>query len=473
MEDAAMPFSFNPWPYATVGMGVWMAGCWPAPALAALQAQRLHALLQAAQRESPWIGRIARGCSPERLADWPVMHKAEAMRHFDDWVTDPRLKLDALRRFMARPEAVGQPFVAGCHAWESSGSSGEPAIFVQDAQALAVYDALEAARRPVLLWRRWLDPAYLGERLAFVGATGGHFASTVSVERLRRLQPWLAGRLQGHSFLQPMADLVDALNRQAPTVLMTYPSTALLLAEEASAGRLRLPLCELWTGGEGLSPAMRARVSAAFGCPVAQSYGASEFLSLASECRCQRLHLNADWVVLESVDEHHRPVPDGHPGSTTLLTNLANRVQPLIRFELGDRIVLHGPQRCACGSALPVIEVQGRVDDLLSLADASGRTVRLSPLALVTVLEDDAGVFDFQLEQQHATALSLHVGTAGEAGRLALQRAERALSRFLCEQGLQGVRIKGRCGEPGHAGRSGKVQRVVARQCDAAEAVPA
>jgi phenylacetate-coenzyme A ligase PaaK-like adenylate-forming protein len=335
-----------------------------------------------------------------------------------------------------------------------------------------VYDALEATRRPVLLWRRWLDPAYLGERLAFVGATGGHFASTVSVERLRRLQPWLAGRLQGHSFLQPMADLVDALNRQAPTVLMTYPSTALLLAEEASAGRLRLPLCELWTGGEGLSPAMRARVSATFGCPVAQSYGASEFLSLASECRCQRLHLNADWVVLESVDEHHRPVPDGHPGSTTLLTNLANRVQPLIRFELGDRIVLHGPQRCACGSALPVIEVQGRVDDLLSLADASGRTVRLSPLALVTVLEDDAGVFDFQLEQQHAHALSLHIGEAGEAGRLALQRAERALSRFLREQGLQGVRIEGRCGEPGHAGRSGKVQRVVARECAAAKAVP-
>ena len=34
---------------------------------------------------------------------------------------------------------------------------------------------------------------------------------------------------------------------------------------------------------------------------------------------------------------------------TDALTNLANRVQPLIRFDIGDRIRL--PQRaCACGS---------------------------------------------------------------------------------------------------------------------------
>jgi hypothetical protein len=50
-----------------------------------------------------------------------------------------------------------------------------------------VYDALEALRRPVLRpFRSFFDPLGIGERIAFVGATGGHFASTVSVERLRR-----------------------------------------------------------------------------------------------------------------------------------------------------------------------------------------------------------------------------------------------------------------------------------------------
>ena len=38
-------------------------------------------------------------------------------------------------------------------------------------------------------------------------------------------------------------------------------------------------------------------------------------------------------------------------GATSMLTNLANRAQPLIRYDLGDRIKLHS-QRCECGSPL-------------------------------------------------------------------------------------------------------------------------
>ena len=61
---------------------------------------------------------------------------------------------------------------------------------MQDAQATAVYDALEALHRHRLRpLQRLFDPLYLSERLAFDGATGGHFASVVSIERLRRLNP--------------------------------------------------------------------------------------------------------------------------------------------------------------------------------------------------------------------------------------------------------------------------------------------
>jgi hypothetical protein len=76
-------------------------------------------------------------------------------------------------------------------------------------------------------------------------------------------------------------------------------------------------------------------------------------------------------------------VPRGTTGHTTLLTTLANRVQPLIRFDIGDRIRL--PQRaCECGSGLPLIEVEGRVDDTLVFDDALGEPVSLLPLAVHT-----------------------------------------------------------------------------------------
>lgn len=59
----------------------------------------------------------------------------------------------------------------------------------------------------------------------------------------------------------------------------------------------------------------------AFNCEVINSYGASEFMPLASERGHQKLHLNNDWAILEPVDEQYQPVPIGQAGSTTLLTN--------------------------------------------------------------------------------------------------------------------------------------------------------
>ncbi len=453
-----MSVFFDHWRATAIAADVMLVSQAEPAAVAQRQSRRLAALFEAAKRDSPlYRERLPRG-SGASLDAVPPVGKNELMQRFDDWVCDPRLRLDALREFVADPSLIGQAFEGEFVVWESSGSSGEPALFVEDDKAMAVYDALEAWRRPQR-WQRWLDPWYVGERVAFVGATGGHFASTVSVERLRRLHPGMAASLRGFSFLQPPARLVEQLNRDRPTVVATYPTAAVLLAEEAAAGRLHIAPREIWTGGEALTAAMRRVVERQFGCPVSNSYGASEFLALASQCRVGALHLNSDWVILEPVDERLRPVPPGEPPWTTLLTNVANHVQPLIRYDLGDRVRVHAG-RCACGSPLPVIEVQGRCDDMLVLKDSGGRAVRLVPLALTTALEDDAGVFDFQIVQCAADAVRLTVG--GGQGRDELKRARGALAAFLHAQGLRHVRIEGRCAPAPVPGRSGKVQRVVA-----------
>ena len=463
MDDA---FAVPAFDACCAPLAAWAVGAasWATPQrLQAWQEERRLALFEAAAR-SPWVRRAFAGRAPHSvpLAEMPVMRKAALMRHFDQWVTDPRLRLAELRRFIAEPAGIGQDYAGQYLLWESSGSAGQSTLFVQDRAALAVYDALEAMRRPVLQpWRRWVDPAGFGERMAFVGATGGHFASTVSIERLRRASPAWRQAVQSFSFLQPVDDLVAQLNRYRPTILMTYPSAALLLAEQAAAGRLHAPLCEIWTGGEALGAATRAFIEQSFGCPLARSYGASEFLPLASECPQHALHLNSDWVLLEPVDARARPVAAGQPCHTTLLTNLANHVQPLIRCDLGDRVCF-ATQRCACGSPLPVIEVQGRSDDALLLRDGRGHLVRLLPLALTSVIEEEAGVFAFQVEQRGERELRLRVPQSGAAGAAALQRARTALRGFLRLHGLPRVKIDAFGGEPMLRGRSGKAPRVLA-----------
>ena len=179
------------------------------------------------------------------------------------------------------------------------------------------------------------------DRVAFVGVTSGHFASFVSMQRLRRLNPWTAPSLVCFSIEQPLQSLVRELNAFAPTLLATYPTSAVMLADEAARGSLKIALWEVWTGGETLRELVRGKVESAMGCRLRNSYGASEFLALGWECSEGNMHANSDWVILEPVDRLHRPVALGEPSHTTLLTNLANHVQPVIRYDIGDRITLH------------------------------------------------------------------------------------------------------------------------------------
>lgn len=392
----------------------------------------------------------------------PVVTRGQLMARFDDWVTDPRLRLEALRAFTADPARIAEPWLGQYMVWESSGTSGQPGMFVQDARAMAVHDALEWLRRsaPQPL-ARWFDPLCLAERTAFVGATGGHFASYVSLQRLRALNPWLAGTTRSFSIQMPVRELVDALNGFAPTVIATYPSVAALLADEARCGALRIAPREIWTGGETLRPAVRTHIEQGLGAVVRNSYGASEFLTMGWECAQGHLHLNADWVILEPVDEHHRPVPAGQPSCSVLLTNLANFVQPLIRYDLGDQVTLQ-PEPCSCGSPLPVLQVQGRQDEPLCMAGHNGQSVVLLPMALSTVLEDEAGVFDFHLRQQDRHTLVLRLALTGEAGEAAMARCCMALQSFASAQGVRSLRVLQELGQPLPRGRSGKVCRIVA-----------
>ncbi|MEZ5663201.1 MAG: phenylacetate--CoA ligase family protein [Burkholderiaceae bacterium] len=458
---------FDAWQLGQVSAEVSLAGHGRRPGIERLQRERLAQILTGAARHSRLYGQRL-GHDVEGKDPWQVLSRLEPvgrqelMSRFAEWVTDPQVHLAALREHTADPGRIGEPFLDRYLVWESSGTSGSPGIFVQDARCMAVYDALESQRRCRLqALRRWFDPLCLSERVAFVGATGGHFASFVSVERLRRIQPWLAGAVRSFSIMLPLDELVSRLNDFAPTVIASYPTAADLLGQEAVLGHLQVPVREIWTGGETLTGAVRRRLAQAFPqASVRNSYGASEFLAMAWECEHGQLHLNSDWVILEPVDEHHRAVPAGHASAAVLLTHLANTVQPLIRYDLGDHVCFRA-EPCPCGSPLPAIEVQGRRDDTLRVAGRHGQAVALLPLALSTVLEDSAALFDFQICQQDEQTLILRLPQSGNEGRLALARGRKVLQDFARAQGSLPLKVRGELGCQMPRGRSGKACRIL------------
>ena len=430
----------------------------------ARQQSRLASLLYTlAQGSSLYAHHLRDYLDPRvQLQSLPVISKTELMERFDEWVTDPDITLDGLRAFTADPRNIGEPYLGRYVVWESSGSSGQPAIFVQDAHSMAINDALESLRRsPYTPTAGDIDAHCFNERIAFVGVTTGHFASMVQMRRLQALYPWTAQALRNISILQPMESVVQELNAFEPTVVATYPSVALALAGQQERGALRISPHAIWTGGENLSAAARARVAAVMQCPVRDHYGASEFLSIASECSHGRLHANTDWLILEPVDERHRPVPPGHASATTLLTHLGNRTQPILRYDLGDQITVCA-EPCDCGSPLPVIQVSGRNDPPLQMRGKNGKPVLLLPLALTTVLEEQAGLYEFQLRQLNSLSLELQVPQSGAQAEAALARGSQALQDYARVQGVATLRVFTKDGVALRRGNSGKVPRVIA-----------
>ncbi|MBI5256165.1 MAG: phenylacetate--CoA ligase family protein [Burkholderiales bacterium] len=423
--------------------------------------RRLHELVAHAQQRSPFYRRHWQGWQPGR-DDWhalPPVDKPRLMENFDDWATDRAVTLAGVRAFIAEPANIGADYLGRYAVWTSSGTTGQPGIFLHDGAALATYAVLSSLRvDPSLLMRHLMPGLLFGPgRSALVAALDGHYASVCFWQRQCRLNPWLAQRSRVFSVTQPMAALCAQLQAWQPALLASYPSMLVELAERQQRGALALRPSTLWAGGEALSGAERAFVERVFGAPAANDYGCSEALAIAVECRCGRLHLHDDWVLLEPVDAANRSVPPGEPSDAVLLTNLANRIAPVIRYRLGDSVCWH-TEPCPCGNARPTISVRGRCDDLLHLADAQGRQVPVSPLALVTLLEERAGIYHFQLRQTGPSSLALRLG-ADESTPAA--QVLPLLARYLGERGLPAVHLQHEAGAPEADRPSGKLRRVL------------
>ena len=441
--DALSAFA-DYWRWGVHVQQAWVAASAGADGIARLRQQRLNALLAHAHANSRFYRRHhrARGAAARELSECAPVDKTTLMAHFDDWVTDPRVRYEDIQRFVADPQRIGEPFLGRYAIWTSSGSTGRPGVFVQDEDALAIYDALLATRFPSS--GAAVSPFQTlasGGRFAMIAALEGHFAGVVSWERLRREYPWMRAVTRSFSVLSPIRELVVQLEDFRPTVLASYPTTLLLLARELQAGRLRLRPRAIWSGGETLAGAERTEIAHAFGCPVIDGYGASEFLNIAFDCGHGSLHLNSDWVILEPIDADGRAVPAGERSASVLLTNLANHVQPLIRYDLGDSIRLK-TEPCGCASCFPAIEVEGRRDDIVAFDGDDGTTVSMPPLALATVVEEGSGVHRFQLVQTAARTLNVRFETPSGTDREAAWRRIRAcLREYLGQQRLHRVRI--------------------------------
>jgi phenylacetate-CoA ligase len=174
------------------------------------------------------------------------------------------------------------------------------------------------------------------------------------------------------------------LHKQEGKILEGFPSVLGILADFASNRRESFPMRTIFTSGEPLYPAARAKIEAAFQCKVFDSYGMTEYCGLIHECAHGQMHLVPEFGYLEILDEGDQPVAEGEEGFF-VWTGFLNRAMPLIRYRIGDRgRWLHG-SACGCELKFPlVIPTITRESEILRCPD--GRL--FSPRALNQLLKD-------------------------------------------------------------------------------------
>lgn len=389
----------------------------------------------------------------------PVVDKPTLMNSFDDWVTDPVVTAHRARGFLADATLIGQRLQGRYRVATTSGTSGIRGIFVLDQRSLHVATAMG-----LRMLTSWLTAPQLlrivrgGARVSMVAATGGHFASAVAAAGIRA-NPLRRRLVSVLSVQTPLPALVDQLNRAQPTILAPYATTAALLATEQQAGRLQINPALIVLSAEGLPDGEQQRISGAFQAPVVSSYAATECPFLSSSCSDGWHHVNADWAILEPVTADHQPVPPGQVSDTVLLTNLANRIQPVLRYDLGDQ-VLQNPDPCACGSPLPAIRVRGRTTGALTFPGANGPPVTLPPLVLSSVADRTAGIELAQFVQVTPTTLQVRMRAESGAADTAWTALSSAISKVLADNELSHVSVQRSAEEPQQTA-GGTYRRVV------------
>jgi phenylacetate-CoA ligase len=369
----------------------------------------------------------------------PTLDKRAMLENFDDLVTDRRLSLAGVERHLEEIESVDSrtdPMLFGEYrAMASGGTSGRRGIYVYGREE---WTATLACLR--LCWGSYVDFAPRLPRRRVAAITADHplhmsgrwnRSIDVGVHRLLRLD----SRAQ-------IGDLVDALNAFRPEGVNTYASTAALLAERQLAGELRIAPRVVVTNGEVLTTEMREQVAAAFGRTPFNCYGATEAGFMAFECdRHAGLHVLEDQVLLEIVDDEHRPVPDGEPGSRLLLTNLFNRTQPLIRYELNDLVTV-SPEPCSCGRPFPLLSsIEGRSDDVLEMPATDGGKIKIHPLTLRSPLAGIAALSEYRIVYG-AGGLRIDAVLNGGDHEVARREIETRLAVALDTAGAQPPRIR-------------------------------
>lgn len=191
-------------------------------------------------------------------------------------------------------------------------------------------------------------------------------------ERQSRPPYWRENRA-GRQRLYSMRHLAPAkLESYAQSLVETpfvyyqgYANFLALIAEYMDARGLtpRTPPVAVFSTSDQLSAESRALMERIWKTRVWDDYGQAEFASLIHECGHQARHIVMEYGITEFEPLGNE---NGMLVAEMICTGFVSHAQPLIRYRVGDTVLIDEGARCPCGRPGPVIRaIRGRTSEFI------------------------------------------------------------------------------------------------------------
>jgi phenylacetate-CoA ligase len=405
----------------------------PRSALDADKEQKFRALVRHAHTHSRYYADIIREraldvstCTP---ADFPVLTKSILMANFDNIVTDRRITKQVVADFLTRSSDPKDLLFDEFTVTHTSGTSGEVGYFL--------YAPADHARLRATMLRnrrafRGLSPGFRLRprriRIAFYGATGGHYAGVTSVASMQRGLRRLLLDARAFEVNTPLPSVVQQLNQFQPDMLFGYTTALKMLGEEQRAGRLKLQPAAISATGETVTKSDMELLSDAFGgAPTSSVYACTEHMMMGfSNPDRETMTLINDGLVFEFHDDH------------SIVTNLFNYTMPMIRYRMSDILRPVSPS----GVRPTVIRnLVGRTEQMPIFVNREGVKDFISPHTINEIFVTGVTRFQMQITGQSTFRFPICVEPAlnPEARAAAVAAVKSRLKEILEQKGLSNV----------------------------------
>lgn len=395
------------------------------------------------QQRIPFLPRERLEALRDRRIRRIVVHAARTVPYYREWFAragiDPRSirgagdldRLPILDRELVRAEpqrfvAVGRAARGALSFW-TSGSTGTPIQIHHDRSSLLANIAYgERERAPLIAACGTFRPKEL-----YVGYETSTFKTVNAFYEAHTLLP-VRPRRRFVSLLEPIEKIAAIANAERPDVLVGYGGWLSLFFRTVDARGIAFqpPKLVIYMG-EALPHGARAYIEENFGVLVLSRYNAVEAFKIGFFCEQRAgFHLHEDLCHVRIVDARGHPAAPDELGQI-VISNLVNRASVLLNYPIGDFGSL-SLAPCPCGRTFTRLsELEGRVEDILALADGSF----VHPRAVWQAFKSCDGLLQYQLTQRAARQFALTLVSVDEpAFRRVAEQALPALEQLLGPQ---------------------------------------